>query len=292
LREDPDNAELITLQRDLTELLDILEEEAKQATKQSSPPPPPPSEKWSRDAHPAFKKGDTQPEEKEEPAVHYQTNDIVQAKWLSGDKAFYPAQIMGITGSDRAPVYSVKFKGYDNIENLRAKDIRPMTNKRKADTPAAAPSPTVATPPAPGVVSSAGATVYPDAKKETEKQADSPKPPKAKKIKANKELEAGKTKWQDFNNKSKFGKKSKKESMFRVPQGVNSRGLFAICITSEGFEVNVFLQWASQVPAKPCARTLPEAAMCIKLTKTTTNYSVFLDRALSISTEAALVFVD
>lgn len=63
-------------------------------------------------------------------------------------------------------------------------------------------------------------------------------------------------------------------------------------MTSEGFEVNIFLQWASQVPAKPCARTLPEAAMCIKLTKTTTNYSVFLDRALSISTEAALVFVD
>ncbi|VUC34293.1 unnamed protein product [Clonostachys rosea] len=225
LRDDPDNAELITLQSDLKSLLEALEEEerAKQVTKQPSPPPPPPSEKWSRDAHPAFKKADTQSEEKEEPLVHYQVNDTVQAKWISGDKAFYTAKITGITGSSTAPVYQVKFKNYDTTENLRAKDIRPMTNKRKAEAPAAAPSPTVATPPAPGVVSSAGATVYPDAKRETEKQADAPKPPKAKKIKANKELEAGKTKWQDFNNKSKFGKKSKKDSMFRVPQGVNSR---------------------------------------------------------------------
>jgi survival-of-motor-neuron-related-splicing factor 30 len=45
-----------------------------------------------------------------------------------------------------------------------------------------------------------------------------------RKVKANKELEAGKTKWQDFSNKSKIGKAGKKESMFRTPEGINARG--------------------------------------------------------------------
>lgn len=78
--------------------------------------------------------------------------------------------------------------------------------------------------PAPGVVSSAGATMYPEAKKEAEADKDAAKPPKPKKIKANKELEAGKSKWQDFNSKSKFGKHNKKDSMFRTPEGIHGRG--------------------------------------------------------------------
>jgi survival-of-motor-neuron-related-splicing factor 30 len=82
----------------------------------------------------------------------------------------------------------------------------------------------VATTPAPGVVSSAGATIYPEAKKEPEADKDAAKPPKPKKIKAKKELEAGKSKWQDFNAKSKFGKSNKKDSMFRTPEGIHGRG--------------------------------------------------------------------
>lgn len=155
--------------------------------------------------------------------MNYQVNDTVMAKWLSGDKGFYPARITSITGSSSAPIYIVKFKSYDNTETLRSRDIKPMSNKRKADGPPSA-STAAAPPPAPGVVSSAGATVYPEAKKEAEKSADGPKPPKAKKIKAKKELEAGKNKWQEFNSKSKFGKSNKKESMFRTPDGVNGRG--------------------------------------------------------------------
>ena len=42
-------------------------------------------------------------------------------------------------------------------------------------------------------------------------------------MKANKELEAGKNKWQDFSTKGKIGKVAKKESMFRTPEGVNAR---------------------------------------------------------------------
>jgi survival-of-motor-neuron-related-splicing factor 30 len=146
------------------------------------------------------------------------------AKWLSGDKGFYPARITSITGSSTDPIYIVKFKSYDNTETLRSRDIRPISNKRKAEGPASASSTPVATTPAPGVVSSAGATMYPEAKKESEADKDAAKPPKPKKIKAKKELEAGKSKWQDFNAKSKFGKSNKKDSMFRTPEGIHGRG--------------------------------------------------------------------
>ena len=46
-----------------------------------------------------------------------------------------------------------------------------------------------------------------------------------RKVKANKELEAGKSKWQDFAAKSKgLAKVAKKESMFRTGESVNARG--------------------------------------------------------------------
>ena len=198
-------------------------ESPKPATEQAAPAEP---EKWSRENHPAFKKATAPVEEKEEAPANYQVNDTVLAKWVSGDKAFYPARITSITGSSTAPIYTVKFKSYDTTETLRSKDIRPVSNKRKADAVSSAPAtPPVATPPAPGVVTSAGATVYPDAKKDAEKSDDPSKPPKPKKIKAKKELEAGKNKWQEFNAKSKFGKTQKKDSMFRTPDGIHGRGM-------------------------------------------------------------------
>ncbi|KAJ0158504.1 hypothetical protein CTA2_11446 [Colletotrichum tanaceti] len=154
------------------------------------------------------------------------------AKWASGDRGFYPARITSITGSSTAPIYIVKFKSYDNTETLRAKDIRPVSNKRKADgAPASGPGngqQAAHTPPVQsnGVVTSAAASLYPEqqAKMEAAKNAvdDAAKPPKPKKIKATKELEKGKSKWQEFNTKSKFGK-HKKDSMFRTPDGVGGR---------------------------------------------------------------------
>lgn len=210
------NSFIELLQENIAELKPA--QASKPAPKEPSPPPQP--EKWSRENHPAFKKATPVEEEKDAP-VNYQVNDTVLAKWVTGDKAFYPARITSITGSSTDPIYIVKFKSYDNTETLRSRDIRPVSNKRKADGIPVSPAP--ATPSGPGVVSSAGATVYHDAKKETENN-DGPKPPKAKKIKAKKELEAGKNKWQDFNNKSKFGKHQKKDSMFRTPEGVHGRG--------------------------------------------------------------------
>ncbi|CAK7564948.1 MAG: hypothetical protein SEPTF4163_002854 [Sporothrix epigloea] len=268
--------------------------------------------------------------------VLYKVNESILARWVTGDKAFYPARIMSVTGSATAPMYTVKFKSYDTIETLRARDIRPLATvnsssgstvvgsattatKRNADSSADAaeppatltpppPSPgplsssshsyaqpphppppppppsyssatavAVAAPPPPppspppstasttvpppsrfrtidrfsqGVVSSASPQLYTQPGQSHPQQQLKPQrvggvyaditgpgssnaaPPgadespvrKFKKIKATKQLEAGKSKWQEFSNKGKTGKPgSKKDSMFRTPEGFHGR---------------------------------------------------------------------
>lgn len=159
----------------------------------------------------------------------FSVNDTVLAKWKSGDKSFYPARITSITGSSSKPVYIVTFKNYSNTETLSAHDIKPISNdskKRKADGPPGASTTSI---PANTNVISAAANIDPtlasQAKKEPSKVSDGPiRPAKVpRKVKANKELEAGKSKWQDFTTKGKVGKVAKKESMFRTPEGVNAR---------------------------------------------------------------------
>ena len=68
--------------------------------------------------------------------------------------------------------------------------------------------------------------MYPGAQEEAQKDAEAAKASKPKKIKAKKELEAGKAKWQAFSSKSKFSKSNKKDSMFRTPEGIHGRGSF------------------------------------------------------------------
>jgi survival-of-motor-neuron-related-splicing factor 30 len=237
LQADPDNAELQELKTELEEVISLTEATIAELKPSSVPvaapkSEPPVKEKWSRENHPAFKKTAPAPSPADEPdtPTSFQVNDTVLAKWHSGDKGFYPARITSITGSSTAPVYIVKFKNYDTTETLRAKDIKPIVNpnKRKADgTPVVASIPT---PPVNTNVISAAADINPDlaqkTKREPSKVSDGPvRPAKVpKKIKANKELEAGKSKWQDFASKGKFGKAAKKESMFRTPEGVNGRG--------------------------------------------------------------------
>lgn len=172
-------------------------------------------------------------EETPSPAVSFSVNDNVLARWVSGDNAFYPARITSITGSSSNPVYIISFKSYGTTETLTARDIKPISGssdsrKRKADGIPGTPSPpTVA---ANSSVISAAADINPalanQARKEPSKVSDGPlRPAKVpRKVKANRELEAGKTKWQDFASKSKFGRTGKKESMFRTPEGINARG--------------------------------------------------------------------
>lgn len=213
------------------------------AAPKRAPSPPPAEQKWSRENHPAFKKAAPVEEKEKEPEViAYQVNDNVMAKWLSGDKGFYPARITAVTGSSTAPIYTVKFKSYDTAETLRAKDIRPVAQKRKADGTAvstnsnavggsaatATTSPSSLTPTSTnnGIVMSAAADMYPQAQAAGKAGGeDDEKPrPKFKKIKATKELEKGKNKWQEFTTKGKFGKSGKKDSMFRTPDGIHGRG--------------------------------------------------------------------
>lgn len=274
LKDDPGNAELLSLKDELDQMIKLLDdslaelkpaqEPTKPAAKATPTPPPPAEEKWSRENHPAYKKAAAAaaPVEEKEPevAVVYQVNDNVTAKWLSGDRGFYPARITSVTGSSTNPIYTVKFKSYDTVETLRAKDIRPTAQKRKADgsvapgnnssavpvtyspttTGAGASASPSGTPGHPassatggggssGVVLSAAASLYPQAQQANKggDQAGEEKPAKKfKKIKATKELEAGKSKWQEFNAKGKLGKSKKKDSMFRTPDGVHGRGTF------------------------------------------------------------------
>ncbi len=199
--------------------------------------PHPVREKWSKENHPAYQAGyrKTDPEpatdESQTPAS-FNVNDTVSARWKSGDGSFYPARITSITGSTSKPVYIVTFKSYATTETLSAKDIKPISGdskKRKADGMPRASS--LSNPPSNTNVISAAANVDPalasQARQEPSKVSDGPpRPAKVpRKVKAGKELEAGKSKWQDFSTKGKMGKVAKKESMFRTPEGVNARGM-------------------------------------------------------------------
>lgn len=255
LRDDPDNAELLGLKGELEQMIQLIDDslaelkpknEPPRASPKRAPSPPAAEQKWSRENHPAFKKAaptEEKEKDKEPETITYQVNDNVMAKWVSGDKGFYPARITAVTGSSTAPVYTVKFKSYDSVETLRAKDIRPVAQKRKADGTAvssntggiggtatsaagASPSSLTPTPANNGIVLSAAADMYPQAQaahKAAENDEEKPRP-KFKKIKATKELEKGKNKWQEFTTKGKFGKAAKKDSMFRTPEGIHGRG--------------------------------------------------------------------
>ena len=225
--------------------------ELKPATSPAPPQPkaspPPPREKWSKEKHPAFQAGYRKPvvepaslDDASPGAAVFAVNDNVHARWVSGDNAFYPARITSITGSSSNPVYIVSFKSYGTTETLNAKDIKPISSngdsrKRKADgTPGTPSAQTLATIPVNSSIISAAADINPalanQARREPSKVSDGPvRPAKVpRKVKANRELEAGKSKWQDFSNKSKVGRANKKDSMFRTPDGVNARGLSAL----------------------------------------------------------------
>ncbi|PKX95357.1 tudor domain-containing protein [Aspergillus novofumigatus IBT 16806] len=241
LQVDPDNTELQSLKTELEELINLTETSIAELKPLAPPPsaakpsPPPAKEKWSKENHPAYQAGYRKPtaetpEEAPTP-VTFSVNDHILARWVSGDNSFYPARITSITGSSANPVYLVSFKSYGTVESLTAKDIKPISNadsrKRKADGSSGYSSSQTPTPqPLHSSVISAAADINPalanQARKEPSKVDDgSARPSKvARKVKATRELEAGKMKWKDFASKSKLGRK---ESMFRTGEGVNAR---------------------------------------------------------------------
>lgn len=237
LEVDPDNVELNSLKTELEEYITVLQTQIAELKPTAPAKPAPKAGRVKNDGSP---KPTEHPEEA--PAVtttpvSFSVNDMVLARWVSGDRGFYPAKINSITGSSTNPVYLVTFKSYSTVENLTAKDIRPISGtdsrKRKADgTPGSSTSSSPALP-HPGVISAA-ADINPalatQARNEPNKPGDGlVRPAKMpRKVRANKELEEGKNKWKDFAAKTKGkgkGAFGKKESMFRTGEGVNARGM-------------------------------------------------------------------
>ncbi|KAF2091650.1 hypothetical protein K490DRAFT_52840 [Saccharata proteae CBS 121410] len=239
LEHDPGNAELLdyksTVQDGIEMCRTLLADVA--AAEPQQPPAPAQQPKWSKENHPAYnKRGQSASATPvEEPVAHtFKVNEAVLAQWVSGDRGFHPATITSITGSSADPVFNVKFNGYNDTETLRSRNLRPMdSRKRKADdSPIKPATPIISTSNTPtyhGNVISAAANINQEladaAKKEPSKVSDGPQKPAkiARKVKAKKELEASKNKWQDFASKSKGIKGMKKESMFRVPDNVNGK---------------------------------------------------------------------
>ncbi|KIH94173.1 hypothetical protein SPBR_05936 [Sporothrix brasiliensis 5110] len=326
LNDDPGNDELLALKAELESALEIIdasiselkpEHRKKAATPAAAETPTAPSATAAEAAATTTTSKASATTHDDAPVV-YKVNESILARWVTGDKGFYPARIMSVTGSATAPMYTVKFKSYDTIETLRARDIRPLApanssssatssaaTKRKADGSSATPlSPSTSTPTppppsssssssalffvgtlcigttpaatastspwsaatatststtaiAPGVVSSASPQLYTQPPQRQQQQhqqwpsgsvanvnstggsssaasgstatnatplGEEPPVKKFKKIKATKQLEAGKSKWQEFSSKGKTGKPgNKKDSMFRTPDGPQGR---------------------------------------------------------------------
>ncbi|EXJ69222.1 uncharacterized protein A1O5_07258 [Cladophialophora psammophila CBS 110553] len=249
LQNDPDNSELQSLRQELEEVISLTESAIAELKPPSAPTPPAQpatplvKEKWSKENHPAYQAGYRKPEVESEDTsspTAFAVNDTVSARWKSGDGGYYTARITSITGSSSDPVYIVTFKNYGNTETLKAKDIKPLTTearKRKADGMSGSSTP-VSPPSNPNVISAAASVdlaLAQQARREPSKVSDGPiRPAKIpRKVKANKELEAGKSKWQDFAAKSKAGKMTKKESMFRTGESVKAR----VGFTGSGHEM-------------------------------------------------------
>lgn len=237
LQNDPDNTELQSLKAEIEEGIELLEStiaELRPATEPAKPSPPPTKEKWSKQNHPAYQAGYRKSEHEDDTPTQssFSVNDTVTARWKSGDGGFYTARITSITGSKNDPVYIVKFPKYGTVETLKAKDIKPLSaeaKKRKADVLSGSSTPTPQPPSNPSVISAApdvDPALAQQAKREPSKVSDGPiRPAKIpRKVKANKELESGKGKWQDFVAKGKGGKMAKKDSMFRTGNSFTARG--------------------------------------------------------------------
>jgi survival of motor neuron-related-splicing factor 30 len=238
LQSDPDNTELQTLKAEIEDAIALLESEIanlRPAPVSSKQSPATSKEKWSRENHPAYQAGYKKPEaevEDTQTPIAFSVNDTVTARWRSGDGGFYTARIQSITGSKNDPVYIVKFPKYGTVETLKSRDIKPLSveaKKRKADGISGSSTLTQAPVVNTSVISAAASvdpTLAQQAKKEPSKVSDGPARPAKipKKVKANKELEAGKGKWQDFVAKGKGGKMAKKDSMFRTGESFTARG--------------------------------------------------------------------
>ncbi|KAI9281466.1 hypothetical protein BY458DRAFT_429779 [Sporodiniella umbellata] len=112
LASDTTNEELLKLQSDLKELIAMFEAQLPEQN---------------------IKPSRTKVADTEAPATALKTqifsvDQEVLARW-SGDGQFYKANITAIGGADQ--VFSVRFKGYNETEFVKAEDIKAIANKKR-----------------------------------------------------------------------------------------------------------------------------------------------------------------
>ena len=164
------------------------------------------------------------------PVVYlFNPGDTVLARW-SEDHKFYNATVLTKSGSSANPVYYVKFKDYAEHASVSGKDIRPTYREANAARKRKAEEAIGNTPAEPAHSSAAvitAAPTYYNAEESTKKQKLDDKPKgtgsKAYKKMDSKGLEKQRSSWEDWQNNSKWAKKNKKDSMFRVGEGYKAR---------------------------------------------------------------------
>ncbi|KAJ2957168.1 hypothetical protein NQZ79_g7061 [Umbelopsis isabellina] len=181
LESDPQNSELLKLKSDLEELISLT---SQFETVQSSPATP-------------TKKSEVNQKVEEKPASsaaplyqQYSVGQEVMAKYQADGK-YYKAKVSNVGGS--GVVYSVIFSGYQDVEIVKAEDIKPIDNKNKNKRPA-------------GVF----------------QESSDKKAAPVKKPKKTAAVEVKKNAWLNFANKSEKKKKISatpinKKSMFKTP---------------------------------------------------------------------------
>ena len=226
----PDDQELLSLKEELTQLIDLMKEEVKiDETQQQEAK----NRKWPAKAKPqpqtqqAHSPNSTSPApETDSPAPAssstpkpetFKVGDVVSAKWVSGDGAFYAAKITQVTGLSTKPNYTVKFLKWEDsaMETVPYYHVQELKEHQKRKVGAAG----FEKPPPPKKID-------PQAKEAAEEK-------KRRKLREKQELERTKQNWQSFaakGPKKRTGTVGKaapigSNSMFKTPEAYGGRGM-------------------------------------------------------------------
>ena len=224
----PDDSELLSLKEELTELINLLKEELKveEAVQETK------NQKWLQKAKPQQPKPTHSPNSTSPPAETdspdpsstpkqeiFKVGDVVSAKWLSGDGAFYAAKVTQVTGHSTKPNYTVKFLKWEDtpMETVPYYHVKPLKEdaKRKA--------------------TAAGYDKPPPPKKIDPQAREAAEEKKRRKLREKQELEKTKQNWQSFaarGPKKRTGTVGKaapigSNSMFKTPESHGGRGMFS-----------------------------------------------------------------
>lgn len=217
LQSDPDNDELKKLQTDLKELISMFQA-ADALTQEESPVVVNNKKKTTTTSSSTTPTNTTTTALK---SHEFSVDQEVMARW-SGDGQFYKAVITAIGGADQ--VFSVKFKGYSESEFVKAEDIKPLVDKKRA-----------------GIFENVVEEPKPKKKKDgTTNGATTPK--KKKTV----EFENKKNAWLNFATGTNSKKKKSvggaapinKKSIFKTPDNPEGKGSIFIGLTSKHNFIN------------------------------------------------------